>query len=89
MKEKDFAVFQPDDFRAIRLFSSFGDVYYWGSPTEEVQIRMAQASNITLGHVVGVEKRFSREQWNALWDTWMAWGKELRIEESETPEEDR
>ena len=81
MKQKDFAVFKPDDFRAIRLFSSLGEVYYWGSPTQEIKERMAQASNITLGHIVGVEKRFSREEWTALWDAWRAWGTEFEEEE--------
>lgn len=81
MKQRDFAVFRPDDFKAIRLFSSLGEVYYFGSPTEEVRERMAQSSNITLGHIVGVEKRFSREEWVDLWDAWAAWGKEFEVEE--------
>jgi hypothetical protein len=63
-------VFKPGDFRAVRLLQGDGEVFYFGSPTEEVREQMAQNANLTLEHVVG-SGRFDAEEWAALRILWM------------------
>ena len=76
-------VFKPGDFRAIRLLRGDGEVFYFGSPTEEVREQMAQNANLTLEYIVGAG-RFTEEEWVALRLLWIA-----RAERIEEEEDDR
>lgn len=76
-------VFDPDDFRAVRLYSDQGEVFYFGSPTEEIRVKMSQNANLTLAHLVGVAKRFTKEEWVEVWQEMQEWGKQFEEAEDE------
>lgn len=84
MKELDVPlVFTEADFKTIQLINQYGEIYYYDSPTKPVRIQLAQSASLALGYVIGVKKRFTKDQWMKIWEEWKDWGKEFQKDTSE------